>query len=65
MEQGWLSWYSNKAIDWLTEESGFKFLAVAGDVSHLCGVLTSSGTHPASYPVGTSSSFFGFKATGA
>jgi hypothetical protein len=44
---------------------GVRFPAEARDFSLLHSIQTSSGTHPASYPMGTKGPFPGGKATGA
>jgi hypothetical protein len=44
---------------------GVRFPAVAGKFSLRHRVQTGSGTHPASYPMGTGGSFPGDKAAGA
>jgi hypothetical protein len=64
-EPGYLSRYS----DWLRAgQSGFgRFRLPAGarNFSFHHRVQTDTGTHPASYPVGTGASFSGDKAAGA
>jgi hypothetical protein len=46
-------------------DSRVRFPAEAGNFSLHHRVQNDSGTHPASYPVGTRGSFFGGKAAGA